>query len=320
MHYSEAIEGWIPIKLFNENGERNCRWLYVGNKHFDEPFFDETISACRQLPQNGHLKRSMSSIDVLPKWAATANSIEPTAFIFHVSRCGSTLLSQMLSLQQSNIVLSEVPFFDDLLRYGKKENCLPQILPIIKSAINLYSTKRNIDYNHVFIKTDSWHIHFYEELRTLYPTAPFFFLYRKPDEVIQSQQKKRGMQAIPNLIEANVFGFNKEEIATKPLDEYMGMVIESYLQKFYTILQKDKNCFALNYHSGAMAMINTIANKTSLQINEKEYLAMKERAGYHAKFPEQVFSEEKRIEEIPSYLKKSFELYDKIEEIRVSNL
>jgi hypothetical protein len=100
----------------------------------------------------------------------------------------------------------------------------------------------------------------------------------------------------------------------------MGMVIESYLQKFYTILQKDKNCFALNYHAGAMDMINTIANKTSLQINEEEYLAMKERAGYHAKFPEQVFSEEKRIEEIPSYLKKSFELYDKIEEIRVSNL
>jgi hypothetical protein len=320
MHYSEAIEGWIPIKLFNENGERNCRWLYVGNKHFDEPFFDETISACRQLPQNGHLKRSMSSIDVLPAWAESADSIEPTAFIFHVSRCGSTLLSQMLSLQRSNIVLSEVPFFDDLLRFGKKENCLPQTLPIVKAAIELYSTKRNAAYINLFIKADSWHIHFYEELRTLYPTAPFFFLYRKPDEVIQSQQKKRGMQAIPNLIEANVFGFNKEEIATKPLDEYMGMVIESYLQKFYTILQKDKNCFALNYHSGAMAMINTIANKTSLQINEKEYLAMKERAGYHAKFPEQVFSEEKRIEEIPSYLKKSFELYDKIEEIRVSNL
>jgi hypothetical protein len=318
MNSSKEIEGWIPIKLFNDDGERNCRWLYVGNKHFNEPFFDETISVCRQLPQNGHLKRSMSSIGVLPEWAATTDTIEPTAFIFHVSRCGSTLLSQMLSLQKRNSVLSEVPFFDDLLRYGKKENCLPQILPIVKAAIDLYSTKRNVDYKNVFIKTDSWHIHFYKELRELYPTTPFFFLYRKPDEVVQSQQKKRGMQAIPNLIEANVFGFNKEEISTMPLDEYMGMVIESYLEKFYTILQKDKNCFALNYHTGAMDMMKTIATEIALPITKEEYAAMKDRAGFHAKFPNQVFSEEKRIEAIPSYLKKSFELYDRIEEIRLA--
>ncbi len=317
MERDKEIDGWIPIKLYNDDNEKSCRWLYVGNKHFNEPFFDETISVCRQLPQNGHLKRSMSSIDVLPALAETNDSIEPTAFIFHVSRCGSTLLSQMLSLQKSNIVLSEVPFFDDLLRYGKKNNCLPQTLPIVKAAIDLYSTKRNAEYKNVFIKTDSWHIHFYNELRELYPTTPFFFLYRRPDEVIQSQQKKRGMQAIPNLIEANVFGFNATEISTKPLDEYMGMVVESYLQQFYTILQKDKNCFVLNYHSGAMDMINTIAEKTALQINKEDYLSMEQRAGYHAKFPEQLFTEEKRIEAIPSYLKKSFELYEKIEEMRL---
>jgi hypothetical protein len=143
-------------------------------------------------------------------------------------------------------------------------------------------------------------------------------LYRKPDEVVQSQQKKRGMQAIPNLIEANVFGFNKEEISTMPLDEYMGKVIESYLEKFYAILQKDKNCFALNYHAGAMEMINTIATKIALHITKEEYAAMEQRAGFHAKFPNQVFSEEKRIESIPSYLKKSFELYERIEEIRLA--
>jgi hypothetical protein len=320
MDISKAIEGWVPIKLVNDDGERNCRWLYVGNKHFNEPFFDETISACRQLPENGHLKRSISSIDLLQEWATRQQSIAPTAFIFHVSRCGSTLLSQMLSLQQSNIVLSEVPFFDDLLRYGKKENCLPQISPIVKAAIDLYSTKRNEAYNNVFIKTDSWHIHFYTELRTLYPTTPFFFLYRKPDEVVQSQQKKRGMQAIPNLIEANVFGFDKEEISTKPLDEYMGMVIESYLEKFYTILQEDKNCYALNYHTGAMDMIDTIAAKSALPITQEEYAAMQQRAGFHAKFPNQIFSEEKRIEAIPSYLKKSFALYDKIEELRIKSI
>jgi hypothetical protein len=311
------IASWIPIKLLNDEKERNCRWLYVGDKHFKEPFFDETISACRQLPENGHLKRSVSNINILPNWVNANEVAVPKAFIFHISRCGSTLLSQMLSLQPKNIVLSEVPFFDDLLRLGKKENSMPEILPILKAAINLYSTKRNPNYKHAFIKTDSWHIHFYEELRALYPTTPFFFLYRKPLEVIQSQQKKRGMQAIPNLIEANIFGFNKDEVGYIPLDEYMGMVIESYMLKFNSILKHDKNCHPINYHTGAINMMKTIAAITHLEISPEEKLAMEKRASYHAKFPEQVFAENLKQETIPSYLKKSNELYDSLEAIRL---
>jgi hypothetical protein len=317
MQLKNELAGWIPIKLLNDDNEKNCRWLYVGNKHFNEPFFDETISACRQLPENGNLKRSISNLDMLPNWVNTNEVVAPQAFIFHVSRCGSTLLSQMLSLQPKNIILSEVPFFDDLLRLGKKENCMAKILPILKAAINLYCTKRNPNYEQAFIKTDSWHIHFYEELRALYPTTPFFFLYRKPLEVIQSQQKKRGMQAIPNLIEANIFGFNKDEVGYIPLDEYMSMVLESYMLKFKRIIKFDKNCYLLNYHTGAMDMIKNIATITGLKINKEEYIAMENRASYHAKFPEQVFDEKIKAEIIPEYLKKAMELYENLETIRL---
>lgn len=190
----------------------------------------------------------------------------------------------------------------------------------LQAAINFYAAKRKGNCKNLFIKTDSWHIHFYKELRAIYPTTPFFFLYRKPDEVLHSQQKKRGMQAIPNLLEAGIFGFNSEEIASKPLDEYMGMVLTSYLQKFYEIIQKDTNCFPINYHNGAMSMINTIATITNVAISEIEKLAMEKRAGFHAKYPEQVFNEKREEGVIHSYLQKSFNLYYKIEEIRLQNL
>lgn len=312
------ITGWIPIKLYPEDESLLCRWLYVGDTNFNEPFFDETISACRALPENGHLKRSISSTDMLVDWAKEIDVIEPTAFIFHISRCGSTLISQMLGMQPSNIILSEVPFFDDLLRYGKMHHCMPEILPQLKAAIGLYGAKRNENHQQLFIKADSWHIHFYKELRALYPNVPFFLLYRKPDEVIRSQQKKRGMQAIPNLLEAGIFGFDKDNISTMPLDEYMGMVIESYLESFLDILQNDKAAYAVNYHDGAMEIVDTIAAFTGLQISEEEKMLMQKRAGFHAKFPEQVFKEEQPEEVMPGYLKRSFELYDKIEQIRLS--
>jgi hypothetical protein len=317
--HTSPVKGWIPIKLYPDDESLLCRWLYVGNKHFTEPFFDETISVCRaQLPQNGHLKRSMSCTDVLADWVKEIDVIEPTAFIFHISRCGSTLISQMLGMQPGNIVLPEVPFFDDLLRYGKKQGCMPEILPKLKAAIGLYGAKRNESHQLLFIKTDSWHIHFYKELRALYPTVPFFLLYRKPDEVLRSHQKKRGMQAIPNLLEAAIFGFDEEKISTLPLDEYMGMVIESYLTAFAEILQHDKAAYAINYHDGAMEMVHSIAAVTGLQISEAEKILMEQRAGFHAKFPEKVFTEEQPDEEMPGYLKRSFELYDQIEQLRLN--
>lgn len=315
-----TIRGWVPVKLYAEDEGLLCRWLYVGDKNFTEPFFDDTIASRRGLPENGYLQKKMSSTNVLAEMVAEMEVIEPTAFIFHISRCGSTLISQMLSLQPSNIVLSEVPFFDELLRYGKKSHCMPRILPQLKAAIGLYGAKRNENHQQLFIKTDSWHVHFYKELRALYPTVPFFLLYRKPNEVLRSQQKKRGMQALPNFLEAAIFGFDEEKISTMPLDEYMGMVIESYLDAFLEILQKDRSAYAINYHDGAMEIVDTISAIIRLQVSSTEKKLMQNRAGFHAKFPKQVFNEENPDEPVPDFLKRSFDLYYQIEHVRLSSL
>ena len=319
-HADDTVKGWVPVKLYGDDESLQCRWLYVGDKDFTEPFFDDTISSRRGLPENGYLQKRMSSIDDLTDRVQELQVIEPTAFIFHISRCGSTLISQLLGIQPSNIILSEVPFFDDLLRFGKKQHCMTRILPHLKAAIGLYGAKRNADHQQLFIKTDSWHIHFYKELRTLYPTVPFFLMYRKPNEVLRSQQKKRGMHVIPNYLEAAIFGFDQEKISTIPFDEYSGMVIESYLDAFVEILQKDRSAYAINYHGGAMQMVETIAAVTNLHIAAKEKDLMKNRAGFHAKFPKQIFSEEIPDEPIPGFLKRSFELYDQIEQARLFSL
>ncbi len=316
----DTVKNWIPVKLYPEDDDLLCRWLYVGNKDFTEPFFDDTIATCHKLPENGFLQKRLSSTAVLTEQVKEIEVIEPTAFIFHISRCGSTLISQMLGMQRSNIILSEVPFFDELLRYGKKHHCMPGILPQLTAAIGLYAAKRNEDQQQLFIKVDSWHIHFYKELRTLYPTVPFFLLYRKPDEVLRSQQKKRGMQALPNFLEAAIFGFEEALISSMQLDEYMGMVIESYLEAFVEILQKDRSAYPINYHDGAMQIVDTIASVTGLQISKSEKLLMQKRAGFHAKFPEQVFSEGKTDEPIPDFLKRSFELYNKIEAVKLMRI
>jgi hypothetical protein len=315
-YISSVIKNWIPFRLFEEGDTINCRWLYLGDEKIAEPFFEETIAKCRMLPENSRLIRCISNVDVLPEWSQQIETISPTAFIFHISRCGSTLISQLLGLQPSNIVLSEVPFFDELLRNGNKNNNMPATLPLLKAAIDLYGARRDDASTHLFIKTDSWHVHFYKQLRELYPQTPFILLYRRPDEVIRSQQKNRGMQAIPGLIEPEIFGFDKDQIMQLGLDEYMARVIESYLQAFVEIVKTDKLALPVNYNEGAITIVNKIAAFTGISINEKEMEMMKERSGFHGKYPGQIFEEKSLQQTVAPYLVKAFGWYNELERIR----
>jgi hypothetical protein len=305
-----ALHNWVPEKLFFEGSHPFCKWLYVGDNYYTEPFFDETISTCRRSPPgNGSLK-SVSSLEVLPCWSQDIESIQPSALIFHISRCGSTLVSQLLSLSFRNIVLSEVSFFDELLR---SKELSPELL---KAAITFYAAKRKRGQDHLFIKTDSWHIFFYQQLRELYPHTPFILLYRRPDEVVRSQLKRKGMHAVPGLLEPELLGFDSSVIMNMHPDNYIPKVLEKYFSVFLDILKKDALAFPVNYNEGAISIVKKIADLTGILITEGELNKMKERANYHAKYPAEIFSEEQIHTPVPRNCIKAFQLYEATEKIR----
>ena len=248
---------------------------------------------------------SLSSAELLPKLADGLEAVEPSAFIFHISRCGSTLLSQLLDINPHHIVLSEVPFFDELLRGS---------VPVLRPAIQFYGQKRTGAETHLFIKTDSWHVCFYKTLREIYPSVPFILLYRDPVEVIRSQQKKRGMQAVPGVIDAEVFGFKDE--AVNDLDVYMTKVIERYLTLFEEIITAGDRALLVNYNQGMMSVAEDVAAFTGLELSNDDREKMETRCRYNAKYPEQIFSEAAMDTAPPAYLEKCMELYRRLEKMR----
>jgi hypothetical protein len=307
---ANALANWIPYKLNFDESRPGCEWLYTGDLAYSEPFFDETIIKCRQFSNRSC--KSISSLDVLPQWSKEIGSVPPSAFIFHVSRCGSTLASQLLALDPTNIVLSEVPFFDALLRAGR--NISQQLL---KPAIAFYAPIKN-DRKRLFIKTDSWHVFFYKQIRELYPQTPFILLYRRPDEVVRSQQKLRGMHAIPGLIEPDLFGFEEFEVRHMNQDEYLGRVLEKYFQAFLNILEKDALAIPINFQEGPMAMVEKIAKVSGAPIDSRLLEKIKDRAMYHAKYPKQVFAEEAIADPVPAFCRAAYDKYEDLEKRRNS--
>ncbi len=317
---SNEIKNWVPWKLLNHSAEPVCSWLYTGNKNFTEPFFDDTISICRSLDENCKPFKPVASLQMMAEWADDIDTVNPTAIIFHVSRCGSTLLSQLLALNEASIVLSEVPFFDDLLRLPFKNKSFDNNTStgFLKAAIKLYGRKKTGIEKNLFIKTDSWHIHFYDSLRPLYPSVPFIFLFRNPWEVVLSQQRQRGMHAVPGIIEPGVFGFSKVQINEPDFNQYMTNVLAGYFNKMIAITKSDPLVLPVNYDEGMSAIFKKIYALPDVSITNSTEKLLNERTRFHAKHPQQLFQEKNKEEAIPQYLLPVLELYVQLNEISLA--
>lgn len=318
---SAALHNWVPYKLSLVDNVPHNHWLYTGNHRYTAPFFDETISECLSLPENSSRFKGLSSLELLPFWAAEVDAVAPTAFIFHVSRCGSTLLAQLLGMHEQHIVLAETPFLDELLRlpYKNKEADKALLKEAFIAAIRLYGQKRRGDEKHLFIKADSWHLCFYRHLRALYPTVPFILLYRSPDEVILSQRRRRGMQSVQGIIEPEIFGFDKEAIKYDTLDDYMVKVLERYFTIMLEIKQQDPITQLVNYKEPILSTMQQIADFAGVAIGKNEMQQMQERSRFHAKYPDQVFKEPTSTEPLPASLQVVTNLYNQVESLRKSS-
>lgn len=316
--YPDHLNNWYPIKIYSEDNELRCRWKYFKGIEFTDPFFDETILKASCLEINSRYYRPVSDLNILTEWASTIHSVEPTVFIFHISRCGSTLMSQTLGLDDKHITLSEVPFIDDLLKLLTIDDWLINVeyQAILKAAIGLYGRSDNANKKRLFIKTDSWHLHYLPLFRLLYSSTLFLLLFRKPDDILRSQQKKRGMHAVPGLISDSILGIQSNKTNIANFDGHMIKVLESYYASLIKIAQNDDLSFLANYNEGIEQIINRLASHINIYIDENYRKLIHERCLYNAKFPDQVFKEEPSNKEALSDLTKAFILYTELENLR----
>jgi hypothetical protein len=312
---NHPLKNWIPFRLDFHAKELTCRWLYVGDKKYTEPFFLETMARSRLFEENQKPFHAVSTLDGIIDFSENIPSLTPTAFIFHVSRCGSTLLAQLLSLDEQNIILAEPSIFDEILReiaFKKPEISEQKIDESLKAVVKFLGQKRTGDEQHFFIKLDSWHIFYYEKLRNLYPETPFIFSFRRPDEVIRSQVQESGMHAAPGVIQPAIFGFEFSEIITLERPIYVAKVLEKYFERYLEIVEKDKNTIFVNYAEGILTSLDKIEQFLNLKIEPSIKQKMVERTQFHSKRPNTVFEEKPLEDELPDYQRKVFSLYEKL--------
>lgn len=224
-------DGWFPIRAFWQEGRVMLDWCWLGERRFTDPFFEQTIHAALAHPFS-LLFRRQSSLEELAAWAGSQPVPLPAGFIFHMSRCGSTLVSQMLAAAPENIVLSEAGPIDFVLRAQPPGGMLPeeQRLDWLRAVVAALGRRRSPRERHCFIKFDAWHILALPLIRRAFPGVPWIFLYRDPVEVLVSHRREPGGQTVPGVLDPRLFGLGPGEAMQIPPDEYAARVMGCLLR------------------------------------------------------------------------------------------
>ena len=285
---------WIPYKLILQDNGYYCKWFYSSSHPFNAPFFDQTIAQCLSHPYNSQSYSVITQLDHLPLAAQQLESIAPTAFIFHTSRCGSTLLCQLLSLFPENIITPEVPLFDRLLRLRFQAQSLPltKLKDALSAAVALHGQIRFPQQQKFFVKLDSWHLPQAAFWRQLFPQVPFIFLYREPTAILRSQECRKGMQVVKGLIEPDCLGLSNKDLQAIAPNDYWPLVLNRFYQTIQQHYDPSRGDLLLEYELGAQTQVDRVIEQFDLSINDALKKAIHDRLSYHSKYPNQVFSPE----------------------------
>lgn len=231
------LAGWIPWKAAEPGPD--LAWLPLDGGRFHEPFFEDTLGRLKRAHAVFYGTRTL--FDLLDADLEGLERLQPALLVFHISRCGSTLLAQMLGTDPAVEVLSEPPLLDHLLRSGQDSRIDP--------LLALLGQRRFPESRHLVLKLDSWHLAFHGRLRALYPTVPCVLLYREPARVMASHRLLRGMHALPGVLDPALFGFDPRELpqptlgvdAGVYLDSHLELVLGRYFEWMQAIARGDRN-------------------------------------------------------------------------------
>ena len=284
------MTGWVPIRLAwgtePHGPSLQVEWCWLGSERFLHPFFDHTIERAQRLPFN-ELFTHRTSMGDLTAWHAASPGIPPTGFIFHMSRCGSTLVSRMLAALPENVVISEARTIDYLARaVAIPEETRSAWLRAMVSALGQQRAGHETRY---FIKFDSITTDALPFIRRTFPTVPWIFLYRDPEEVLASQLSEPGAAMSPGIV-------NGPAVLDLPLNETLSMSPEEYPARVIgTVcrcagLSANHGGLLVNYTQLPQAVWREIAGHFGVHFSCAEVEAMQNIAEFHAKHPRATFA------------------------------
>jgi hypothetical protein len=274
---------WLPVRSFWRDGELYLHWAHFGERRLRDPFFEGDARRCLSRPFNQFF-RYVTPITALADRSRKYPGLSPSGFIFHMSRCGSTLVMQMLATLDRNIAISEAGPIDTVVRArgARPDLSTDEHVRLLNSLVGALAAPR-FEERDAFIKLDCWHTLALPLFRRAFPDVPWVFLYRDPVEVLVSQLAMPGTQMIPGMLGADLYGLGSDHDPRRPEDYYarvLAKVCEPVLRH-----ASSGEALLINYEQLPEAMWTRILPHFGIAVSDSDRAAMMAATRHDAKAP-----------------------------------
>lgn len=171
---------FTPVAVTWREGRPVVHGCDFGDLAFTDPFFSDTYRRLRQREPD--LALVATGIEALREGEA---GLPPSGFIFHMSRCGSTLVSRLLATCPRILVLGEPDALNGLFN-SPEGACERTVAEGFRELVLALGRRRRPSEEAYVVKLTSFLIHHLPLVRRAFPETPWLFLHRDPGEVMVS--------------------------------------------------------------------------------------------------------------------------------------
>jgi hypothetical protein len=243
----EALRLWCPVDAVVAENRPAIEWMDLQGVEFKEPFFNETLA---RVDAQKNRRRVVTEIDTLLQFEQICDGLSPSGFIFHSSRCGSTLVANSCRALNGSTVISEAPVVDKMIsRFytdappGSTKELLYTVL--LRSTVAALGQRLKGDEARYFVKFSCTSTLQIQRIRRIWPNVPFLFLYRNPVEIIVSNLKvtPEWMQPQSNpATAAAIVGVEEDQLESLSPEEYCARSLRRF---FSAVDTADEDCIKL---------------------------------------------------------------------------
>ena len=262
--------GWMPVDAVVVDGRPGLLWMQMADASFSEPFFQQTVDRVRAA--HPEREERFTEFDALLELDKDLPRVAPTGFIFHSSRCGSTLLANACRALNDSVVLSEPNAIDKLIaRFitdaddPLKDALYSVFLRAVVNALAQYQTVTR-----VFIKFSCCSVSQLERIRRIWPSVPWIFLYRDPVETIVSNISNPPAWLLDEdyRVLAHITGTSAARVAEMSLEERCARSIGSFFSTAHTLANDTR--LLLNYNQLSLPAISGILDFFNVRPSREE--------------------------------------------------
>jgi hypothetical protein len=283
---------WMPARIAwprsaGGSVQPSVEWTLMRRQRLLDPFFEETLQRQMMHPFHQVFRRD-SSMEEMVEWTEAHPGAPLGGIIFHMSRCGSTLLCRQLMALERNIVASEPAPVDGVLRASMHIPGLPHEVQVrwLRAMVAAIGQPRNGE-QAFYLKTDCWHVRHADLLREAFPNIPRIFLYRDPVEVMVSQRRMPAVWTVPGMVHPHALGMEFSDWDPRETDVYCARALANICEAGLRAAQSDPRCLLVNYSELPEAICGRLLGHFGLR--EEHVPAMRAAAQQSAKVPSMTF-------------------------------